>query len=130
MTADELIKWVHLLAAAVWTGGLIALGVLVAALRRSGASRAQLQSAARAFGRLSWVAMAVAVITGVWQVDRLDYTWSDPALIRKVALVGLVIVTTLVHQRTARSSRPAVRGAIEVVILILSIAVFGAAVTL
>jgi putative copper export protein len=109
VTVDQLIKWVHLLAAAVWTGGLITLGALVAALRRAGASKEHLRAAARAFGRLSWSAMAVAVLTGLWQVDRLGYGWSDPALIRKVVLVGLVIVTAAVHQRTARRSRPAVR---------------------
>jgi len=130
VTADQLIKWVHLLAAAVWTGGLVTLGALVAALRRAGASRDHLQAAARAFGRLSWTAMGVAVLTGLWQVDRLGFSWSDHALIRKVVLVGLVIVTTLVHQRTARRSRPAVRGAVELLILVLSVAVFGAAVTL
>lgn len=130
MTGDQLIKWVHLLAAAVWTGGLITLGALVAALRRAGSSQDHLRAAARAFGRLSWSAMGVAVLTGLWQVDRLDYAWSDPALIRKVVLVGLVIVTAAVHQRTARRSVPAVRGAVEGLILVLSVAVFAAAVTL
>ncbi len=35
MTQFELIKWVQLVAAAVWTGGMIVLAVLIGAVRRA-----------------------------------------------------------------------------------------------
>src|SRR5690606_36724152 len=71
MTSLLVLRWVHLLAAATWTGGLIVLAALVVALRRAGAERALLQATARQFGRVSWIAMAVALATGVAQVQLL-----------------------------------------------------------
>ena len=44
------IRWLHLLAASVWTGGLIVLGALVVALRRAGVEREVLRAAARQYG--------------------------------------------------------------------------------
>jgi putative copper export protein len=128
MVLDNLIRWVHLLAAATWTGGLITLGALVPALRSAGADRSLLQVAARRFGRVSWVAMAVAVFTGLWQVDRLDYAWG--ALGWKLTLVGLAVTLALVHQLTARRTPAAVRGIIQGVILLVSLGIFWAAVSL
>jgi putative copper export protein len=127
---DELIRWVHLLSAATWTGGLITLAVLVVALRRAGAGRGELQAAARAFGRLSWVALATAVFTGTLQVERLGFSWTDPALTRKLGLVFIAGSLAFVHQLTARRTTPAIRGMIQGVILVVSIAIFGAAVAL
>ena len=67
------ILWLHLLAAATWTGGLIVLAALVVALRRAGAERPLLQAAARQFSRVSWTAMFVAVLTGLAQLTCLAY---------------------------------------------------------
>ena len=64
MSAYDIVKWIHLLAVAVWTGGLITLGVLVAAIRRQTDDVEVLRAAARAFGVLSWSAMGVAIVTG------------------------------------------------------------------
>jgi putative copper export protein len=130
MTADEVLLWVHIVAASVWVGGLITLGALVTALRRAGAERPLLQVMARRFGVVSWVAMAVAVATGVWQVSRLDIPWSDDRLELKVGLVVLAAGLALLHQLTAKRTSPAVRGIIQAVILVVSIAIVGAAVRL
>lgn len=126
MTAFELSRWIHLLAAAVWTGGLITLAVLVVALRKAGAERPQLQAAARAFGYLSWTALAVAVATGLYQLSTFSWPWSHLTL--KITLVAVSAGLALFHQITAGSTSPAVRGAIQGVILVLAIAIFGAAV--
>jgi len=128
MTALEILKWVHLLAAAVWTGGLITLAALVAALRRAGADRPMLQATARQFGRLSWSALAVAVATGIWQVIELDWPWRHLEL--KIALVALVAALALGHQLTARRTPAAMQGALQALILVVSVAIFGAAVAL
>ena len=130
MTADEVLLWIHIVAASVWVGGLITLGALVTALRRAGAERPLLQAMARRFGTVSWVAMAVAVATGVWQVSRLDIPWSNDRLELKVGLVVLAAGLALLHQLTAKRTSPAVRGIIQAVILIVSIAIVGAAVRL
>ncbi|MDJ0959284.1 MAG: hypothetical protein QNJ88_01410 [Acidimicrobiia bacterium] len=125
-----MIRWIHLLAAAVWTGGLITLGALVVAVRRSGGDRGVLQAMARQFGRVSWAAMAISVLTGVLQVERLGFDWADGALSLKLTLVVLAAGLAYAHQLTAKRTSPAVRGIIQAVILLLSIGIFGAAVNL
>jgi uncharacterized membrane protein len=130
MTTLLVLRWLHLLAAATWTGGLIVLAALVVALRRAGAERALLQAAARQFGRVSWAAMAVALATGVAQVQLYGYSWSYGRLHVKLGLVALTVLLAAYHQRTAPRSSPAARGIVQLLILIASLAVFGAAVAL
>lgn len=130
MSLAAIVAFVHLLAAATWTGGLIVLAASVAALRRAGASREQLQAVARMFGRVSWTAMAIAIATGIWRVHLLGMPWTYGRLHIKLGLVALVIVAAGIHQVTARRSSPAVRGVVQLVILVLSIAIFAAAASL
>lgn len=127
MRLVDWLKWVHLLGAAVWTGGLITLATLIPVLRRRNVSRDVLQDVARRFGTLSWTALGALVVTGVWQVQEIPLRWSYGRLILKLWLVGAVATLALVHQVTARRMNPAGRGAIQGVILVLSVAVFGAA---
>ena len=130
-----LVRWIHLLAAAVWTGGLITLAALVPTMRNAGAERSQLQAVARQFGRLSWVAMGLAVVTGVLQLierstDAASRAAMGPALALKLGLVGLAVALALGHQLTASRTSPAVRGITQGLILLVSIGIFGAAVSL
>lgn len=124
------VRFVHLVAAATWTGGLIVLAALVVALRRAGAERALLQATARQFGRVSWVAMVVALGTGVAQVELLGWSWSYERLHLKLGLVALTVALAAWHQRTAARSSPRARGIVQLLILLASLAVYGAAVTL
>jgi uncharacterized membrane protein len=124
------IRWLHLIAAATWTGGLIVLAALVVALRKAGADRSLLQAAARQFGRVSWVAMAIAVATGVAQVHAMGIAWTYGRLHIKLGLVALAIVLAAVHTLTARRSSPAARGVMQLLILLSGLAIFGAAVSL
>ena len=130
MSLAEILKWIHLLAAAIWTGGLITLGALVPTLRRAGADRPMLQAVARRFGRLTWGALIIAVGTGIWQVNEIGLSWSDDTLNVKLTLVGLAGALALGHQLTARRTSAPVRGIIQGLILVVSIAIFGVAVTL
>lgn len=124
------IRGLHLLAAGTWTGGLIVMGALVVALRRANASREQLRAAARGFARVSWVAMAVAILTGIAQVEALGMAWSYGRLDAKLVLVLLAIVLAGGHQLTARRSSARTRGMIQVAILVVSLGIFAAAVSL
>jgi putative copper export protein len=131
----DAVRWIHLLAAAVWTGGLITLGALVPALRKAGADRPLLQAMARQFSRVSWSAMAVAVVTGVIKLIRLDLdtdvrTEYGRRLFLKLSLVGLAAALALAHQLTARTTGPAVRGILQATILVVSLGIFAAAVAL
>ena len=47
-----MVLWIHLVAGAVWLGGLITLGAVVMTLRKEGVDRSVLQAVARQFGRL------------------------------------------------------------------------------
>src|SRR5262249_34712530 len=98
--------------------------------RRAGAERSLLQATARQFGKVSWVAMAIALATGIAQVELYGWPWTYARLHTKLGLVGLTIVLALWHQRTAAKSSPAARRIVQLVILIASLAVFGAAVAL
>jgi uncharacterized membrane protein len=121
------VHWLHLVAAAVWLGGMITLAVLVGVLRRAGVERAIIVAAARGFARVSWSALAVAVATGLAQVHMLALPWSYRALQVKVALVAVTALVALAHVRFARRLGPAARGALEAILLLLGLAMFGAA---
>lgn len=130
MSLASIVHLVHLLAAATWTGGLIVLAAVVLALRRAGADRAYLQAAARMFGRVSWTAMAIAIGTGLWRVHLLGMPWTYGRLHLKLGLVALAVIVAGVHQVTAKRTKPAVRGMVELSILLISVGVFAAAVAL
>lgn len=129
---DDIVRFLHLVAAAVWVGGLITLGALVMAVRRAGAEREVLRAMARQFGRLSWTAMAVAVITGVIQIGSRDLGNNDYAvkLLIKLTLVGVAAGLTLFHQLTAKTASPASRGIVQGLILLTSLGIMAAAVAL
>ena len=128
MTEFELLKWIHLLAAAVWTGGMIVLAFLVVAIRKTSSDIEVLRAMARTFAWVSWVAMAIATITGIVNYTSLGLGWSRFSL--KGTLITLSIALALWHQVTAKRSSPAVRGIGQAAILILAVAIFGAAVVL
>lgn len=128
---NDVVRWFHLLAAAVWIGGSITVGALVPALRRAGATTEQIRAAARRFGVVAWTALAVSITTGITQVARFHIMVRGNArLTLKLTLVGAAVVVTYVHQMTAARSRPAVRGALEGLSLVLALAILGAAVAL
>jgi copper transport protein len=126
-SAYPLLRWLHLVAAATWLGGMITLAALVAALRRQGAEREMIVAAARAFARLSWAALAVAIATGLAKVHVLALPWTHEPLQLKVALVALTALVALFHVRVARRLKPRSRGALEATLLLLSLAIFAAA---
>jgi len=128
VTEFEFLKWVHLLAAATWTGGLIVLAFLVGAARKAGADVEILRVLARRFGVVSWTAMAVAVLAGLRLYTLTGRPWADLAL--KGTLIALSVGVSLLHHFTARRSSPAMRGVQQVIILALAVGIFGAAVVL
>lgn len=130
MTTNGVLLWLHLIAAAVWVGGLITVGALVPALRSAGAERPMLQAMARRFGTVSWAAMALAVVTGSIQIVRLDYDWFDEPVVRKLGLVVVAIALAAGHQLTAPRTTPAVRGALQGLILLVSLGILATAVAL
>lgn len=122
-----MVRWLHLVSASIWVGGLVTLGALVAAVRREGVDRSVLQAMARMFSRVSWPAMAVAFITGAWMsIDRID----EPALAVKVATVAVTAALAGYHQFAAGSQSPRTRGILQGLILVSSLGIVAAAVAL
>lgn len=130
MIGLDVARFIHLVAAAIWLGGLFTLAALVVALRKAGAHRGLLQAAARMFGKLSWSAMGVAVVTGVLQVMWMHLPWTYGRLHIKMGVVALAIVIAGVHQFTASRTGPAARGIIQLLIMLVSLGIFAAAVAL
>jgi uncharacterized membrane protein len=124
---NGVLRFFHLLGAMVWVGGLITLGALVPAMRRAGADRALLQATARQFGRVSWAAFALAVLTGGWAV--IDYLGA-PALPWKLGSVALAGGLALWHQLGAREQSPRTRGILQGLILVASLGIVAAAINL
>jgi putative copper export protein len=124
----EIVKAIHLLAAAVWTGGLLVLAFSVTAIRQTTDDTEVLRSVARMFARVSWVAMGVAVASGVWLYVFWNLQASDLSV--KWALIGLSIIIALGHQLTARRTPPAIRGITQLIIIVLAVGIFVAAVQL
>lgn len=121
------VRYLHLLGATVWIGGLIVLGVTVAAVRSVSDDRRTLRVMARRFGVISWLAMALLVVTG--GILSADHGW-DSVLVTKVSLVLLSILLAAWHSMGGANQSPQSRGLIQGVILILALVILGLAVAL
>jgi copper resistance protein D len=108
LAADDLaIRSLHLIAAAVWAGGMVFLGLAVGAARRTLADRERIalfRRLGRRFLVAGGIAMAVLIATGTDMAsDRLasfgDLFDTDygKRLAEKLALVIVVIVLTAFH---------------------------------
>lgn len=122
ITADGVRLFLHVLAATVWVGGQITLGALVPVLRNAGADVPR--TAARAFGRIAWVAFAVLVATGIWNVAAADDTDAggyQVTLGLKLAVVALSGVAAYAHQRAKSRVVLAAGGALAALFSILAV---------
>ena len=94
MTAFRL--FLHFLSASVWVGGQLVLMAIVPTLRAIGPDAPK--RVARAFDRIAWPAVAIAVVTGPWNVlalplDDLRHPWIE----LKVLAVLLTGVGAAMH---------------------------------
>lgn len=126
---DDVIRFLHLLGAAVWVGGMVTMAVVVPTMRRSGADIEHIRAAARGFALAAWAAMGVAVATGITQLVRLSIpTQRNTPLAVKLLLVGLAVAVAWAHQMFGRDLPAAIRGAIQASLLVLGVAIVWAAV--
>lgn len=105
--------WLHLLAAAVWIGGMVFLGLVLVPVIRSrdyAPVRTMLlvQTGLR-FRWVGWIVLGLLVLTGIFNVGVRGYTWCDlfdgslwegawgHVLAWKVSLVGLMFVVSAIH---------------------------------
>jgi uncharacterized membrane protein len=103
-----LARWLHLLAAMTWIGGMLfillaLLPVIRPALPPDDRARLVGQVGSR-FGVISLVALAVLLITGYLNGERRNVDWTDltasvygTRLLAKLALVTAIVVVTSLH---------------------------------
>lgn len=104
--------FLHVLAATIWVGGQLTLAALVPALRPF--DREVTRVAARRFNQVAWVAFAVLVVTGVWNVLALPPMAGAyrTTLIVKLVAVAASGVTAYLHMRARSRTGLAVFGAL------------------
>lgn len=107
VTAEAVRVFLHVLAAAVWVGGQVALAGVVGALRPAGPEA--VSAVARRFQVVAWPAFFVLVVTGVWNL--MDVGWSDATsewqatLMAKLGLVLLSGAGALAHSMIGARNR-------------------------
>jgi putative copper export protein len=104
---DTVRLFLHVLAATVWVGGQLTLAALVPALRRFGTDVAG--TAARRFNQVTWTAIGVLIVTGIWNIAAVRPQISHSASYRTTLIVKLVVVAVSgvaaalrIRSRTAR----------------------------
>jgi putative copper export protein len=112
---DTIRLFLHVLAAAIWVGGQLVLGALVPVLRRFGSEATS--AVARRFNQVAWIAFAVLVLTGIWNITAISGTSSDTASYRTTLMVKLAVVvlsgiTAFLHIRTKTARGRAIWGAL------------------
>jgi putative copper export protein len=108
--------FLHVTAATVWVGGQLTLAGLVPGLRNVSPDAPRL--VARRFNRIAWVAFAVLVATGIWNILAIDPTWSSEyGVTLTVKLVVVVVSGTaaFLHSIARSKTGLAVFGALSAI---------------
>lgn len=121
----------HVLAACVWLGGQIVVAGLLPTIRTFGDEAPR--KVARAFGRLSWPAFWLLILTGFWNYaavhgETMSSSWTSAFGVKMLCVV-LAGVGTFMHTRAATPRTRGVYAGVgtlaTVLALILGIALAG-----
>jgi putative copper export protein len=117
-SSQIVVLWIHILAACIWIGGQITLGMLIPLLR---ADRDLVTAAARRFGWLGWSAFAALIVTGLINMNEIGVSLfnlganpTSRTLSLKLALVIISGLAAALHSLLPRlmPRRSALRGAL------------------
>jgi uncharacterized membrane protein len=101
VTLSLLLRWLHVVAAVTWIGGMLFIAlVLVPVARRidDPALRTRLvHTIGLRFRTVGWMALGVLVATGLGNLWLIPGLWHSPRFHWKLALVGLALVLSAVH---------------------------------
>lgn len=121
--AEQIRTLLHILGVTVWLGGQIVMLGLLPTLRKLGSDVPK--EVAAAFGRVSWPAFGLIVVTGIWNILDLDLgnvsTGYNAAFGVKMLLVVITGLAAAMHQSTDKA---AVRGITGALGFIASLAAF------
>jgi putative copper export protein len=112
ITWDTVRIFIHVIAATVWVGGQLTLAALVPGLRSISPDAPR--AVARRFNQVAWVAYAVLIVTGLWNIAAVDPVWDSDyghTLMTKIALVAVSGLTAFLHARATSRAGLAVFGA-------------------
>jgi putative copper export protein len=122
VTVDAVRLFLHVLAAALWVGGQFTVAALLPVLRAAGADVPR--AAARQFGRVAWVAFAVLIVTGIWNIAAANDTNANgyqTTLGIKMAFVALSGLAAWWHQRAKSRLALAAGGAAAAVFSLVAL---------
>lgn len=92
------VLYVHLLSMAFFVGGQLVFGIAVVPVLRQDPDREPMRAVARRFGYGSIAALGLLIVSG-WAMASHYHLFGSSTLQWKLALVGLVVVLTLLHLR-------------------------------
>ncbi len=113
--SDALIMWVHLVAASIWVGGSIFIGIVLAPLLKTFSDSIEgrlsiMIRVGRKFNKIAIPSLIALIVTGIYNSSNL---LSKPSLILsttygeilvvKVILVIILLITFAIHVRLIRS---------------------------
>lgn len=109
MAARDLLVSVHLLAAMVWTGGMVAVAVATTAARRTLAPEDQVRffrALGRRYGITAGLALTIFAITGLALAGApTGYTATQTAVAALTALIAALTVIGVMNARTVQRLR-------------------------
>ena len=96
-----LVRWVHVLAAITWIGGMLFIALVVVPVTRrlpDPVLRSRLvQETGRRFRTVGWVALGLLVATGLLNLWDRPYLLQGPRFHGKLGLVVLALVLSVLH---------------------------------
>jgi putative copper export protein len=115
VTAANVRLFLHVIAATIWVGGMFTLAGLLPTVRTMGEDAPA--AVARAFNRLAWPAIAVLVLTGIWNLFEVNFddrtTEYQVTLFVKLIVVAISGVSAALHTRATSRAALAVGGALS-----------------
>jgi uncharacterized membrane protein len=98
---DLVVRWLHLLAAITWIGGMVFIALVLVPVTRGLADPALrtrlVQETGRRFRTVGWIALGVLVATGLANLWLRPYLLWTPRFQGKAALVVLALALGVLH---------------------------------
>jgi copper resistance protein D len=106
------VRFLHVLAAITWIGGMLFIALVLVPVTRGiedvGLRRRLVQATGRRFRTVGWIALAVLVATGIANLALRPELLFTPRFVVKAALVAVALVLSAVHDFVLgpRAGRP------------------------
>ncbi len=92
-TLADFVLWIHVLAACVWIGGQITLGMIVPMLRNT---QELMHAVARRFQNLAWGAFGILILSGIINVHEAGISWTKLNATPQARTLSLKLVFVLI----------------------------------